>query len=110
MKRTARMAVPLPVRDQAVEDRLRAVLGLEAQAYRLGACHVLVAEEPAGWHLSISHPTRYPTWDEITAARYALVPATVDMVLHLPPPDDYVNVYAHCFHLWEHPPRRGGER
>jgi hypothetical protein len=54
-----------------------------------------------GWHLSISHPWRYPTWDEIAAARYALVPDAVTMAMVLPPSDEYVNLHPNCFHLHE---------
>jgi hypothetical protein len=84
-------------------------------------CHVIVAQEPAGqapagiwvpvealtlWHLSISHPHRYPTWDEIADARYELVPDDVTMALLLPPPVEYVNEHDTCFHLWQIDDRR----
>lgn len=71
----------------------------------------LVAEEPAGWHLSISfaddcrRPTRYPTWDEIAHARYELLPDDIDVVMHLPPPGEYVALHPTTFHLHEHPER-----
>lgn len=64
-------------------------------------CAVLVAKEPAGWHLSISHPERYPTWDEIKEARYRFTPSNVTMAMILPPPEQYVNVHSNCFHLHE---------
>lgn len=39
-------------------------------------CFILIAKEgdekDKRWHLSISHPLRYPTWDEIKEARYSL--------------------------------------
>lgn len=63
---------------------------------------VIVAWEVAnGWHLSISHPTRYPTWDEIKTARYELLPDEVTMGMLLPPSAEYVNVHPNCFHLHE---------
>lgn len=83
-----------------------------------GQLRVIVAFEPpaGGWHLSISHakrvrggdmePGRYPTWDEIADARYTLCPNDIDMVMHLPPPSEYVAVHDTTFHLHEHPPRR----
>lgn len=79
-----------------------------------GTLVAIVAEEPEGWHLSISFRdhrhrlSRYPTWDEIRDARYDLLPADLDFVMHLPPPDEYVNVHATTFHLHEHPPRPTG--
>ncbi len=68
-----------------------------------------------GWHLSVSHAarrahgvqraaSRYPTWDELTHARYELLPPEIDVVMHLPPPADYVAAHDTCFHLHEHPP------
>jgi hypothetical protein len=76
-----------------------------------GVLYAIVAEEPAGWHLSISfrdardQPTRYPRWDEITNARYTLCPDDIDMVMHLPPSGEYVAVHDTTFHLHEHPER-----
>lgn len=58
------------------------------------------------WHLSVAHRRRYPTWDEIADARYELVPEDVTMALILPPPDEYVNLNEHCFHLWQIEDRR----
>lgn len=47
---------------------------------------VIVAWEVGhGWHLSISHPSRYPTWDEIRDARYDLVPDGCTLAMLLPP-------------------------
>jgi len=71
-----------------------------------GELRVMVSQHPSGpmsgrWHLSISHPYRDPTWDEIVSARYALVPNEVWMMQVLPPKEVYVNVHEHVFHLWE---------
>lgn len=63
-----------------------------------------------GKHLSISgmmrvgkylQPGRYPTWDEIKDARYRFVDDRIEMVMHLPPKSEYVNVHQSCFHLHE---------
>jgi len=63
---------------------------------------VLIAwDVGAGWHLSISHPTRYPTWDDIKAARYDLLPDECTMAMLLPPSGEYINVHPNCFHLHE---------
>lgn len=77
------------------------------RAYRRGSLAVFVSIESDHWHMSISHPTRYPTWDEIKTARYGLCPKEITMVMFLPPQDEYVNVHANCFHL--HEIRRGEE-
>ena len=70
-------------------------------AYRFGRCFVIVGKEEDRWHLSISHPARYPTWDEIKEARYRFVPDNVTMAMILPPKDEYVNLHENCFHLHE---------
>ncbi|SFU39659.1 DUF7694 domain-containing protein [Alicyclobacillus macrosporangiidus] len=72
------------------------------KAYRFGECTVLVERHrKIGWHMSISHPNRYPTWDEIRDARYELVPDDVTMAMLLPPRREYVNLHQNCFHLHE---------
>jgi hypothetical protein len=92
------------------------------RAYRTASgCGVFVAQEaakqaPAGiwlppgerllWHVSISHRHRYPGWDEIADVRYELVPDDVTMAMLLPPPDQYLNIHEHVFHLWQIDDRR----
>lgn len=85
---------------------LAGIPGLEsfARAYDSPAegLHVIVAWEPGrGWHLSISHPKRYPVWDEIRDARYDLLPDACTMAMLLPPKGEYVNLHPNCFHLHE---------
>jgi hypothetical protein len=70
-----------------------------------GTLTVIVGEEPAGWHLSISFAdhrgrnSRYPRWDEIADARYQHTPSDVTMAMILPPPGEYVAVHDTTFHL-----------
>lgn len=76
-----------------------------------GVLRAIVAEEPAGWHLSISFadhkgtPSRYPRWDEIAHARDGLLPDDVDFIMWLPKRGEYVNFHPTTFHLHEHPER-----
>lgn len=67
--------------------------------YRLGSCHITVNNSDTGWHLAISHPRRYPTWDEIAEARYQLIPDEVTMAMIMPSSDQYVNLHPNCFNL-----------
>lgn len=71
--------------------------------YSWGNCRVMVGQEPAGWHLSISCPDRNPTWEEIKQARYDLCPHDVTMAMILPPTNEYVNIHNFCFHLHQIP-------
>jgi len=69
---------------------------LGGEVYRVGECDVIQDDKR---HLSISHPKRYPTWDEIATARYALLPRMRDCVMVLPPDDEYANLHPNCFHV-----------
>lgn len=74
-----------------------------------------LSEGPDGdrwlWHVSISHrtnthppkPGRYPSWDELVAARFLFMPAGAQVIMCLPPRDQWVNEHDTCFHLWELP-------
>ncbi len=53
-----------------------------------------------GTHISVSHPTRYPTWDELVAVKRAFAP-NLELAIYLPRDEDYVNVHENCFHMWE---------
>lgn len=76
-----------------------------------GALQAFVAQEPGGWHMSISFtnhrgkPSRYPSWDEIVHARDVLLPPDVAFVMRLPATGEYVAVHPTTFHLFEHPER-----
>lgn len=67
--------------------------------------HVLVTRNgpEMEWHLSVSHPNRYPTWDEIKALRYAILPDSLTFGILLPPKAEYVNNHKNCFHLMQVP-------
>lgn len=72
----------------------------DAKAYTMGPCRIIVGStEQTGWHLSISRADFYPGWDEIAAARYALIPDEITMVMVLPPPSEYVALHDNTFHL-----------
>jgi hypothetical protein len=79
------------------------------KTYRKGACGVFVGREPRPgasglhWHMSISCANRYPTWEEISDARYSLLPLGLTFAQILPPLNEYVSVHPNCFHLWEIP-------
>lgn len=102
--RFLRHAVP-----QDLRRTLHGGLPLVLEYWSMGECTILVGHEPEGvngemrWHLSISHPSRHPTWDEIKTARYKLLPLDMAFAMILPPPEFYVNVAAqdHVFHLHE---------
>jgi hypothetical protein len=90
-----RIAGPPPVLGPGVE-----ALMADQMAWMLGSCSVIVTRDyGVEWHLSIAHPVRYPSWDEVAEARYRILPPWITMVMVLPPVKDYVNVHENCFHL-----------
>ncbi len=78
-----------------------------ARMWRLGECSVIVSRDkvdlvfPARWHLSVSHRSRYPTWEEIGEARDRLIPKDVFMCMPFPPREHWLSYEPNCFHLWE---------
>lgn len=66
-------------------------------------CTAFVGREPDGWHVSVSHPKRVPSWDEMRTAREAMTPDGVTMAILFPPSSEYVNVHERCLHLWQVP-------
>jgi hypothetical protein len=115
-------AVPGGLSDDAKRLRWRRGPDLPAapgappvRAYRADAADgplaAACAREPVGrdgrplWHLSVSHAARLPSWDELKAAKYQIVPEDVVMVLVFPRrAAAYVNLHPNCLHLWEAEP------
>lgn len=70
--------------------------------YRMGGAVTILVSPPyeyRGWHLSVAHPSRYPTWDEVAKARYTLLPHDATFAMLLPPPGDYVNLHNFVFQV-----------
>ncbi len=57
-----------------------------------------------GWlkHLSISHQTRYPTWEEILEIKERIL-GDIDCMMVMPKKEDYINAHGNCFHVWQCP-------
>ena len=69
--------------------------------YHWGDVSCCVTKEEGYWHISISHPNRHPSWDEIYTAWYDLVPdaAMIQGALILPRKSEDVNIHRNCFHV-----------
>jgi hypothetical protein len=74
-----------------------------AKWYQWGDLRVCVGDPKVEGHhhISISHPYRYPTWDEIYTARYDLMPESITCAIFLPKKSEYVNIHPNCFHVHE---------
>ena len=64
---------------------------------------VLITKDFGLEHMSVSHQSRYPTWDELKHLRYKLLPDAKTFAILFPPAAQYVNVHPNCFHLHEVP-------
>ena len=51
-------------------------------------------------HLSIAHPERMPTWEEVVAAKEWIIGRDEYAVQVIPPRERYVNTHPFCLHLF----------
>lgn len=62
--------------------------------------NVIVSDGMNWEHVSVSTPTRCPTWEEMCFVK-SLFWDKDDVVMQLHPAEsDYVNVHEYCLHLW----------
>jgi len=78
--------------------------------WRIGPCTLAAGLELLGgeqrYHMSIAHPRRLPTWDEIkeakqVAEREGAIDAARTYVMPFPPRSAWLSIHPFCFHLWE---------
>lgn len=77
------------------------ILGGRVFTADLGQIQCLVSKDYGKWHMSISHASRYPTWDEIKQAVYELLPEGLTYAMYFPPKSQFVNIHPNCFHVYE---------
>lgn len=63
--------------------------------------YVISAKEDGRWHMSISHPKRLPSWEEIKDARKATLPPNIFLCVLFPPEEFWLNIHDYCMHLWQ---------
>lgn len=55
-----------------------------------------------GWeHLSVSMPSRTPTWDQMCMMKDIFWNEDEACVEYHPRKEDYVNMHKHCLHIWK---------
>lgn len=74
-------------------------------AFRVGDMALIVShsEEEGGWHLSMSHKNKLPTYEEMKDFRYKFLPNGINVCEIFPPRERFVNIHKFCRHLWEMP-------
>lgn len=69
--------------------------------FKDGEYSIIVSIDAGYWHMSVSHPTRYPYWNDLVNFRYKYLPNEIMVAQLFPPKEEYVNVHPNCFHLWQ---------
>ena len=84
-------------------NHIKSMIQPGSRTFKMGRAQIFVSPpfDEQGWHMSISRPDKYPSWDEIAKARYELIDNDLVMVMVLPRPEDYINIHNYCFHLHE---------
>lgn len=57
-------------------------------------------------HISVSLKDRYPSWEELKAARYQFFDDEREVIQVFPPKSAYLNLHDNCFHLWSRVDRK----
>jgi hypothetical protein len=73
-------------------------------AFRMsGGCTVFIGHvQEIGYHMTIGHKSRFPSWIEVHSAVIHFIPNNVSMALLLPPPaQDKKDLVNNAFHLYE---------
>lgn len=52
------------------------------------------------WHVSVAHPRRLPTWEELREVKDLFIGRDRKAIQVLPRQAEYVNIHPHCLHLW----------
>lgn len=61
----------------------------------------VVVSDDEGWdHVSVSHPTRTPTWEEMCYVKDLFFEPEEECVQYHPKRSAYVNYHEHCLHIW----------
>jgi len=83
-----------------------------AAKYALGDLTIVISDyddfgDGDKWkHVSISHPSREPTYAELLNVRRRMFPRKAEVVQVFPPNDEHVSLHPHCLHLWWNRTRR----
>ena len=77
----------------------------QATLYVFGKAKVILSLDDMGdgsrrMHLSLSHPKRLPTWDELVRAKELFMGTDVEAWQCLPRRDMYVNMHPNCLYIW----------
>jgi hypothetical protein len=78
----------------------------QARGFTVGTAQGIMSPEEYGWHISVSHPERYPTWEELQAAA-SLLEGAPAMWAMVPLQENVGGIASNVVHLFERPPISG---
>lgn len=86
------------------DDRIMGPPGTMDGAFliKCGSAHLrVISGVGLGWdHVSVSLPTRLPTWSEMCHVKRKFFKDDETVMQLHPPESDYVNIHPNCLHLW----------
>jgi hypothetical protein len=92
---------PPIVEDAIWQRKLPRKIQDRASAYRMGGLRILADETPdVGWHVSVSHANRYPTFEEAKHIRDKLIPADITLAIIVPSPNNQ-SLNPNTIHMFE---------
>jgi hypothetical protein len=74
-----------------------------ARTFRIAGVQITASPEAGGWHVSVSHPDRYPTWEELRAAA-GVVSGVQTMWIYMPLAGGPGPIASNVIHMFETPP------
>lgn len=77
------------------------ILPAGAEGWRKGKVAAIRWHQDGRWRLSVSAPSRWPTWTELEDARRSLLPPQVFMAAVFPPDGHRLRMYDGTAHLLE---------
>ena len=93
-----RIEIPIPFEHHTEED---AYGYYSTGAFELGDIKILISHDCGSWHLSASHRSRLPTYEEMKDIRYKFLPDGINAAEIFPPRNEFVNLHPYCRHLYE---------
>lgn len=61
---------------------------------------IIATVEGQELHVSVAHPKRLPTWDDLKSIKAMFWHPEADVIQFLPPESEYVNEHAYCLHMY----------
>jgi hypothetical protein len=74
--------------------------GVPPRLYVMGRLAIQLGRPNGYWHISVSHPERDPTWEEIKHVQNELKPG-VFFAMPMPPKEWWMSIAKRCYHLFE---------